>query len=249
MSFKNKLDKTKIPNHVAIIMDGNGRWAEKHKRERTFGHENGIKAVREAIEGAAEIGIKFLTLYAFSTENWNRPKEEVDMLMNLMVQAIENESKEILKNNVRIKTIGDIDRLMTKTRVSLQKIIEQSEKNTGLTVVIALSYSSRWEITEMVKNIATKVKNNEISIENITEKTISEHLSTHFMPDPELIIRTSAEKRLSNFLTWQASYSEFAFIETLWPDFTKEILFETISDFQHRERRFGKTGKQVKDKQ
>lgn len=249
MSFKNKLDKTKIPNHVAIIMDGNGRWAEKHKRERTFGHENGIKAVREAIEGAAEIGIKFLTLYAFSTENWNRPKEEVDMLMNLMVQAIENESKEILKNNVRIKTIGNIDRLMTKTRVSLQKIIEQSEKNTGLTVVIALSYSSRWEITEMVKNIAAKVKNNEISIENITEKTISEHLSTHFMPDPELIIRTSAEKRLSNFLTWQASYSEFAFIETLWPDFTKETLFETLSDFQHRERRFGKTGKQVKDKQ
>lgn len=249
MSFEKKLDKTKIPNHIAIIMDGNGRWAEKHKRERAFGHENGIKAVREAIEGAAEIGIKFLTLYAFSTENWNRPKEEVYMLMNLMVRSIENESKEILKNNVRIKSIGDINRLMPETLFSLQKIIEESSKNTGLTVVIALSYSSRWEITEMVKNIAEKVKNNEISIENITEKIISEHLSTYFMPDPELIIRTSAEKRLSNFLMWQASYSEFAFIETLWPDFTKETLFETISDFQHRERRFGKTGKQVKDEQ
>lgn len=249
MSFKNKLDKSNIPNHVAIIMDGNGRWAEKHNRERAFGHENGIKAVREAIEGAAEIGIKFLTLYAFSTENWNRPKEEVNMLMNLMVQAIENESKEILKNNVRIKTIGDIDRLMPETLTSLQNIIKESSKNTGLTVVIALSYSSRWEITEMVKDIAKRVKNNEILAENITEKTISEHLSTHFMPDPELIIRTSAEKRLSNFLMWQASYSEFAFIETLWPDFTKETLFETISDFQNRERRFGKTGKQVKDEQ
>lgn len=249
MSFKNKLDKSNIPNHVAIIMDGNGRWAEKHNRERAFGHENGIKAVREAIEGAAEIGIKFLTLYAFSTENWNRPKEEVNMLMNLMVQAIENESKEILKNNVRIKTIGDIDRLMPETLTSLQNIIKESSKNTGLTVVIALSYSSRWEITEMVKDIAKRVKNNEILTENITEKTISEHLSTHFMPDPELIIRTSAEKRLSNFLMWQASYSEFAFIETLWPDFTKETLFETISDFQNRERRFGKTGKQVKDEQ
>lgn len=249
MSFKNKLDKSNIPNHVAIIMDGNGRWAEKHNRERAFGHENGIKAVREAIEGAAEIGIKFLTLYAFSTENWNRPKEEVYMLMNLMVRSIENESKEILKNNVRIKSIGDINRLMPETLFSLQKIIEESSKNTGLTVVIALSYSSRWEITEMVKDIAKRVKNNEILAENITEKTISEHLSTHFMPDPELIIRTSAEKRLSNFLMWQASYSEFAFIETLWPDFTKETLFETISDFQNRERRFGKTGKQVKDEQ
>ncbi|MDD2413040.1 MAG: isoprenyl transferase [Bacteroidales bacterium] len=249
MSFKNRLDRTNIPKHVAIIMDGNGRWAEKHKRERTFGHQNGIKAVRQAIEGAAEIGIEFLTLYAFSTENWNRPKEEVDMLMDLMVQAIESESKEILQNNVRIKTIGDIDRLMPETLVSLQDIIKKSSKNTGLTVVIALSYSSRWEIVEMVKVVAEKVKNNEILAKNITEKTISEHLSTHFMPDPELIIRTSAEKRLSNFLMWQASYSEFAFIETLWPDFTKETLFETISDFQQRERRFGKTGKQVKDEQ
>lgn len=249
MSCKNKLEKTKIPKHIAIIMDGNGRWAEKQKRERAFGHQNGIKAVRQAIEGAAEIEIQFLTLYAFSTENWNRPKEEIEMLMNLMVQAIDNESEELIKNNIRIQTIGDTSRLMPDTLESLNKIIEKSSKNTGLTVVIALSYSSRWEITEMVKNIAEKVKKGEILSENITEKTITEHLSTHFMPDPELIIRTSAEKRLSNFLMWQASYSEFAFIETLWPDFTKETLFETILDYQLRERRFGKTGKQIKDEQ
>lgn len=249
MSFKNKLNNNKIPQHVAIIMDGNGRWAEKHNRERTFGHQNGIKAVRQAIEGAAEIDIRFLTLYAFSTENWNRPKEEIDMLMNLMVHAIEKESEELLKNNIRINTIGDVDRLQPHTLAVLNDVIEKSSKNTGLTVVIALSYSSRWEITETVKIIAEKVKKGEINPENISEKTISEHLSTSFMPDPELIIRTSAEKRLSNFLMWQASYSEFAFIETLWPDFTKETLFETIYDFQNRERRFGKTGKQIKDEQ
>jgi undecaprenyl diphosphate synthase len=249
MSFKDSLNKQKLPQHIAIIMDGNGRWAEKHNRERTFGHQNGIKAVRQAIEGAAEIGIKFLTLYAFSTENWNRPKDEVDMLMVLMVQAIEKESEELLKNNIQIKTIGDIDRLHPETLAVLKDVIKKSEKNTGLTVVIALSYSSRWEITETVKKIAEKVKKGEIVPENITENTISEHLSTSFMPDPELIIRTSAEKRLSNFLMWQASYSEFAFIETLWPDFSKETLFETIFDFQNRERRFGKTGTQIKDEQ
>ena len=249
MSFKDSLNKQKLPQHIAIIMDGNGRWAEKHNRERTFGHQNGIKAVRQAIEGAAEIGIKFLTLYAFSTENWNRPKDEVDMLMVLMVQAIEKESEELLKNNIQIKTIGDIDRLHPETLAVLKDVIKKSEKNTGLTVVIALSYSSRWEITETVKKIAEKVKKGEIVPENITENTISEHLSTSFMPDPELIIRTSAEKRLSNFLMWQASYSEFAFIEILWPDFSKETLFETIFDFQNRERRFGKTGTQIKDEQ
>jgi len=171
------------------------------------------------------------------------------MLMNLMVHAIEKESEELLKNNIRIKTIGDVDRLQPQTLAVLNDVIEKSSKNTGLTVVIALSYSSRWEITETVKNIAEKVKKGEISPENISEKTISDHLSTSFMPDPELIIRTSAEKRLSNFLMWQASYSEFAFIETLWPDFTKETLCETIFDFQNRERRFGKTGKQIKDEQ
>lgn len=249
MSFKEKLDKTKIPLHVAIIMDGNGRWAEQKGQHRSFGHQQGVESVRRAIEASAEIGIKYLTLYAFSTENWNRPKEEVDMLMNLMVESIEKETDSLIKNNIRIKAIGDLSRLHTNTYEKLLGIIQKSEANTGLTVVIALSYSSRWEITEAVKQISLKVKNREIELENISEKTISEHLTTSFMPDPELIIRTSAEKRLSNFLMWQASYSEFAFISTLWPDFDKETLFETIYDYQHRERRFGKTGKQIQDEQ
>ncbi len=249
MSFKEKIDKNKTPQHIAIIMDGNGRWAEQRGLHRTFGHQQGVESVRAVIEGSAEIGVKFLTLYAFSTENWNRPKEEVDMLMELMVESIEKESNDLIKNNICIKTIGDINRLHKNTLNQLLNIIERSKNNNGLTVVIALSYSSRWEITEAVKSISEKVKNREIEAENITEKTITENLSTSFMPDPELIIRTSGESRLSNFLMWQASYSEFAFIPTLWPDFNKETLFETIFDFQHRERRFGKTSKQIQDKQ
>lgn len=249
MSFKERLDKHKIPIHIAIIMDGNGRWAEQKGQHRSFGHQQGVESVRRAIEASAEIGIKYLTLYAFSTENWNRPKEEVDMLMNLMVESIEKETDSLIKNNIQIKAIGDISRLHEKTYNKLLGIIEKSKYNTGLTVVIALSYSSRWEITEAVKQISLKVKNREIELENISEKTISEHLATSFMPGPELIIRTSAAKRLSNFLMWQASYSEFAFISVLWPDFNKETLYETIYDYQHRERRFGKTGKQIQDEQ
>ncbi len=249
MSFKEKINIKKIPQHIAIIMDGNGRWAEQQGKHRTFGHQQGVESVRQVIEAAAEIGVKYLTLYAFSTENWNRPKEEVDMLMELMVHSIEKESEELIKNNIRIMTIGDINRLHKNTLLQLNNIVDRSKNCTGLSVVIALSYSSRWEITEAMKTIAEKVKNSEILIENISEKTISENLSTSFMPDPELIIRTSGEKRLSNFLMWQASYSEFAFVSTLWPDFNKESFFETIFDFQHRERRFGKTGKQIHDEQ
>lgn len=249
MTFKEKINNNKIPKHIAIIMDGNGRWAEQKGMHRTFGHEQGVESVRKVIEGAAEIGVKFLTLYAFSTENWNRPKEEVDMLMELMVHSIEKESDALINNNIRIMAIGDLQRLHHNTLNQLNNIIERSKKCDGLTVVIALSYSSRWEITEAMKKIAQKVKNSEIQVEDISEKTISENLTTSFMPDPELIIRTSGEQRLSNFLMWQASYSEFAFVSTLWPDYNKESLFETIYDFQHRERRFGKTSKQIQDEQ
>ncbi|NLN74541.1 MAG: isoprenyl transferase [Bacteroidales bacterium] len=247
MSAKDKLNLQQIPQHIAIIMDGNGRWAEQRGQERIFGHKHGVESVREAIEGAAEIGVKFLTLYAFSTENWNRPKDEIEGLMELMIDAINNEADNLNKNNVRLRIIGDTERLSERVKNKIKEAVDKLNNNSGLTLVVALSYSSRWEITETVKNIAIKVKNAEISIDEIDENLISESLKTNFMPDPELIIRTSAEKRLSNFLLWQASYSEFAFIETLWPDFTKETLFETINEFQNRERRFGKTGRQVQD--
>lgn len=244
-SFKEKLNNKKIPRHVAIIMDGNGRWAAKHGGERIFGHEHGVDAVRSTVEGAGEIGIEFLTLYAFSTENWDRPKNEVDALMGLLVQAIENETGELMKNNVKLGAIGDLDKLPDDVRKKLNECIGLLESNTGLNLILALSYSSKWEITEAVKKIAIEVVNQKISPDDIDDKLFRNYLSTAHLPDPELLIRTSGEFRISNFLLWQIAYSELYFTDILWPDFRKENLFEAVYDFQNRERRFGKISEQL----
>jgi len=245
MLFKDKLIKDRIPRHVAIIMDGNGRWAAQFGNERTFGHEHAIEAVRSVVEGAGEIGIHYLTLYTFSTENWSRPKEEVDALMGLFVQAISEETDELLKNNVRLRAIGDIKSLPQNVQEKLTWSIEKLDSCTGLTLVLALSYSSKWEITEAVKRIAEQVKLGKFDPSEIDYDLVNCFLNTSDMPDPELLIRTSGECRISNFLLWQIAYSELYFTPKLWPDFRKEDLFEAIYDFQNRERRFGKTSQQV----
>src|SRR5690606_30179764 len=232
-SFKEKLKSNKIPRHVAIIMDGNGRWAARHGSERTFGHEHGVESVRSTVEGASEIGIEYLTLYAFSTENWERPKNEVDALMGLLVQAIESETGELMKNNVRLGAIGDIEKLPPDVAVKLNDCIRLLEKNTGLNLILALSYSSKWEITEAVKKIADDVKNGKIQSKDIDDKLFESYLTTAHIPDPELLIRTSGEYRISNFLLWQIAYSELYFTGKLWPDFRKEDLFEAVYDFQN----------------
>lgn len=244
-SFKEKLNSKKIPRHVAIIMDGNGRWAAKHGSERSFGHEHGVDAVRSTVEGASEIGIQYLTLYAFSTENWERPKNEVDALMGLLVQAIENETDELMKNNVRLDAIGDLKKLPADVSKKLQECIQVLSSNTGLTLVLALSYSSKWEIAEAARKIADDVKNNKINPANIDDKLFGKYLSTAHFPDPELLIRTSGEFRISNFLLWQIAYAELYFTAKLWPDFRKEDLFKAVYDFQNRERRFGKISEQL----
>ena len=245
MSFKDKLLKDRIPKHVAIIMDGNGRWAAQFGNERTFGHEHGVEAVRSVVEGAGEIGVEFLTLYAFSTENWSRPKEEVDALMGLFVQAISEETDELLKNNVRLRAIGDISSLPKNVQEKFLWSIDKLNSCTGLTLVIAISYSSKWEIIEAVRQIAEQVKIGKIQPSEIDNSLMECYLNTSEMPDPELLIRTSGECRISNFLLWQIAYSELYFTPKLWPDFRKEDLFEAIFDFQNRERRFGKTSQQV----
>lgn len=242
--FKDKLIKEKIPRHVAIIMDGNGRWAAQFGNERTFGHEHGVEAVRSVVEGAGEIGIDFLTLYAFSTENWARPKEEVDALMGLLVHAISEETDELKTNNVRLKVIGDVKSLPVNVQEKLSWSIDKLNDCTGLTLVLALSYSSKWEIVEAVKKIAGEVKNGKLDPSEINDNLIHCYLNTSDMPDPELLIRTSGECRISNFLLWQIAYTELYFTPKLWPDFRKEDLFEAIYDFQNRERRFGKTSQQ-----
>lgn len=244
-SLKDKIDKNNIPNHVAIIMDGNGRWAQKHDQKRTFGHEHGVHSVRSVVEGAAEIGIKYLTLYAFSTENWNRPQTEVAALMNLLVQTIDGEKEELKKNNVRLAVIGNLNMLDKSVKKSLDNCIEYLDSNTGLTLVIALSYSSHWEMVEMVKQIAQKVQNSELKIENINKETIDRNLATKDIPNPDLLIRTSGEYRISNFLLWQIAYTELYFTDTLWPDYRKKDLFSAVINFQNRERRFGKTSQQL----
>ena len=244
-SFKNRLDKNRIPEHVAVIMDGNGRWAEKHGKARVFGHESGVGSVRSVVEGAGEIGIKHLTLYAFSTENWDRPKEEVEALMGLLVYAIENETKSLMKNNVRLTTIGDVNAMPSKVKEKLDSCIHQLESNTGLNLVLALSYSSKWEIINAVKNLVQDSTTGKIKPETINNKLFESYLNTADLPDPELLIRTSGEFRISNFLLWQIAYSELFFTEKLWPDFRKEDLFEAVFDFQNRERRFGKTSEQL----
>jgi len=246
MSFKDKINISKLPEHIAIIMDGNGRWAKQKGQNRIFGHQNAITAVRETTEAAAEIGIKFLTLYAFSTENWARPKFEVDALMKLLVKTINKEVKTLNKNNIRLLAIGDLESLPGNCHKELKEAIAGTAGNSRMSLVLALSYSSKWEIINAVKQISQKVKKNEIEMNQIDQELFSQHLSTKDIPDPELLIRTSGEYRISNFLLWQIAYSELYFTRKLWPDFRKEDLCEAIFEYQNRERRFGKTSEQIK---
>ena len=245
IDYKPQLNIERLPNHIAIIMDGNGRWAKEHNKPRVFGHKQGVLSVRSIVEGAGEIGLKYITLYAFSTENWNRPKMEVTALMQLLVNTISSEVNELHKNNVRLLTIGDLDNLPGNCKRELQKAIDKTKNNTGLSVVLALSYSSKWEITEAIKSIALDVKENKLNVEDLNDSVINNYLSTTNIPDPELLIRTSGEQRISNFLLWQIAYSELYFTEKLWPDFRKEDLFQAIFDYQQRERRFGMTSEQI----
>jgi undecaprenyl diphosphate synthase len=242
---KSKLTPETTPAHVAIIMDGNGRWAKNQGQERVFGHQHGVEAVRSVIEGAAELGVRYLTLYAFSTENWNRPRAEVDALMTLMVKAIENELDEFIKNNVRLQVIGDQARLPEECRIALQNAINKSTSNTGLTVVLALSYSARWEITQMARQVATAAAEHKLLAEDIDDQTVASLLATRNMPDPDILIRTGGECRVSNFLLWQIAYAELFFVDKMWPDFRKDDLLEIILRYNARERRFGKTGDQL----
>jgi len=248
MPIPSKIEQNNIPKHIAIIMDGNGRWAKQNGKARVFGHQNGVKSVRSVTEGAAEIGVDYLTLYAFSTENWNRPKAEVMALMQLLVSTIAKETKTLNKNNISLNAIGDLESLPAKCQAELAKAIENTSKNTGMTLVLALSYSSRWEILNAVNSLLKDVKSGQLKDEEVTETLFKNYLCTSNIPDPELIIRTSGEYRISNFLLWQAAYSEFYFSEILWPDFRKESLWEAIYDFQQRERRFGKTSEQITNK-
>ena len=235
------IDKNNLPKHIAITMDGNGRWAKSKGKLRVFGHQSGVKAVRDTVEGAAEIGIEYLTLYAFSTENWNRPEKEVNALMTLLVSAINKETKTLMDNNIRLSAIGDIEKLPSKAQKELQEAIAKTKDNTRMNLVLALSYSSRWEILNAVQNI---IKDG-VKAEDINETTFQQYLTTKSVPDPELLIRTGGEHRISNFLLWQIAYSELYFTETLWPDFRRGDLYKAILDYQSRERRFGKTTEQL----
>lgn len=239
MSFKDKIDMLHLPAHIAIIMDGNGRWAKQKGKLRTFGHMNGVTAVRDTVEAAAELGIKFITLYAFSTENWNRPAFEVNALMELLVSTIHKETKTLMDNNIRLLTIGNIDSLPASCRKQLKQTMEKTASNTRMSLVLALSYSSRWEIVNAVKQIAEKVGQGELKSSDVDEQLIEKHLTTSSITDPELLIRTSGEYRISNFLLWQIAYAELYFTDKLWPDFRREDLYQAIVDFQKRERRFG----------
>lgn len=240
-----EIDKMRIPTHIAIIMDGNGRWAKERGYEREYGHQQGVPAVRSVIEGAGEAGVKYLTLFAFSTENWNRPKAEIDALTSLLVKTIHLETENLMENNVRMKIIGNVKDLPDDCQEELSSITDKTKENTGLTVVLALSYSSRWEITEMAKKVASQVRENSLSPRDIDSDTVSQYLSTASIPDPDILIRTGGECRISNFLLWQIAYTELFFLPVMWPDFRKENLFKVILDFLQRQRRFGKTGDQV----
>lgn len=239
MSYKEKLNKDKLPQHVAIIMDGNGRWAKQQGKMRVFGHQAGVKSVREAVEAAAEAGIKYLTLYAFSTENWTRGALEVNALMELLVKSLVNEFKTLMQNDIRLLTIGNMQDLPEAVRKKLNETIQQTAGNKRMTLVLALSYSSKWEITEAIKKIAAQAKEGIIKVSDINATTLDNYLSTAGIPDPELMIRTSGEYRISNFMLWQLAYAELYFTKKFWPEFTKEDFFEAIVDFQNRERRFG----------
>lgn len=246
MDWKSQIDKSKLPKHVAVIMDGNGRWAQEHGKPRVFGHRSGVKAVRETAEAAAEIGVEYVTLYAFSTENWNRPKFEVDALMTLLVSTLRGEIRTLNKNNIRLEAIGDLKNLPSKCYQELTEAIEKTKQNTRMTLVLALNYSGRWEITNAVKQIAAEVKAGNIDESAIDNELVNKHLTTANIPDPELLIRTSGESRISNFLLWQLAYTEFMFLPIFWPDFRREHFYESLVNFQQRERRFGKTSEQLK---
>jgi undecaprenyl diphosphate synthase len=247
MSLKHQIDPTRVPQHIAIIMDGNGRWAQEQGQDRLFGHFHGVQSVRDIVEGCAEIGVKYLTLYAFSTENWDRPEKEVTGLMELLVETIRKEVPILNGNNIKMHAIGALTMLPPSARQALQEAIDMTAENTGLNLIMALSYSSRWELVDAVKKIATDVKEGKLGVEEIGQETLQQYLSTSQFPDPELMIRTSGEYRISNFLLYQLAYAELYFTQTRWPDFRKENLYEAIVDFQNRERRFGKTSAQLGD--
>jgi len=243
--LKSKIDMEKLPQHVAVIMDGNGRWAKQKGKLRVFGHRNGVKAVREVTEAAAELGVNYLTLYAFSTENWSRPQTEVSALMRLLIETVRKELSTLTKNNIRLQAIGDLTKLPKATYKALMEGIEKTKHHTRMTLVLALNYSAKWEIMEASKKLAIEVKENKLNPDDINEEVFSNALSTTGIPDPELLIRTSGEQRISNFLLWQIAYAELRFFPIFWPDFRKEHLYEAILDFQNRERRFGKTSEQL----
>ncbi len=247
MNIQSQIDTRKIPNHVAIIMDGNGRWAKQQGMARVFGHRNGVKSVRKTVEAAAEIGVKVLTLYAFSTENWNRPKREVDTLMRLFVSSLKGELKTLQTNNIKLQAIGQIESLPKRAQKELQEVIFKTQNNTGLILNLALSYGSREEIVNTIKKISKKVVNKQLSVEEINENIINNHLYTFTLPDVDFLIRTSGEKRISNFLLWQIAYAELYFTNVLWPDFRKEDFFKAILNYQQRERRFGKISEQIEN--
>ena len=246
MSLLSEINTDQLPNHIAIIMDGNGRWAKSKGLLRSIGHQNGAKTVKEVVETCAKINVKYLTLYAFSTENWNRPKLEVELLMKLLISSLKKEVKTLQKNNIKLSTIGNLNSLPTKVAKELKDVIEKTKDNNRLTLTLALSYGSREELIKTIKEISLKVKNNLISPENIDKSVINNHLYDHYLPDVDLLIRTSGEQRISNFLLWEIAYAELFFSDILWPDFNNENLFEAILNYQNRERRFGKTSDQLK---
>lgn len=247
MTMNKQLDMTRIPEHIAIIMDGNGRWAQQRGKERSYGHQAGVEAVKRITSESAKLGVKYLTLYTFSTENWNRPADEVAALMGLILTSLEDEL--FMKNNVRFRVIGDVSRMPESVVQKLRKTEEHTANNTTMTLVVALSYSSKWEITKAMRDIATEVKQGTLSVDAIDDTTISQHLATNFMPDPELLIRTGGELRISNYLLWQIAYSELYFCDTFWPDFDEAALHEAIANYQQRQRRFGKTEAQVENEE
>ncbi len=248
MNIKSQIQASKVPTHIAVIMDGNGRWAKKQGKARVFGHKNGVKSVREIIETSAEIGVRYLTLYAFSTENWNRPKLEVKTLMSLLVSSLKKELASLQKNNVKLQTIGNLKHLPVKAQKEISEVTAKTKNNSKITLTLALSYGAREEIVQAIQKISKKVVNNALNIKEIDEKIINNHLYTFTLPDVDLLIRTSGEKRISNFLLWQIAYAELYFTEVLWPDFRKEHLYQAIVEYQNRERRFGKTSEQIKNK-
>ena len=245
MDYKEKLIKENLPRHIAIIMDGNGRWARKKNAPRIYGHKNGVTAVREVVEAAGELGVKYLSLYAFSQENWNRPKAEIDALMKLLISAIDSERKKLNDNNVRLRIIGDWDSLPKDVSIKLKKLVEATSENDGLNVVLAISYSSKWEIVDAVRKIGIDLVDKKIKIDDLGENMLRSYFVSSEIPDPELLIRTSGEYRISNFMLWQIAYSELYFSDTLWPDFRKNDFYEAIYNYQKRERRFGRTSEQL----